>query len=49
MGKKKNEQETEKENKITKIHKNMLLLAIFRETRIKLDATLYPSDCLQDV
>ena len=28
---------------------NVLLLTILRETRIKLDATLYPSDCLQNV
>lgn len=49
MGKKKNEQEIEKENKIIKIYKNMFFFVIFREIRIKLDVILYFFDCLQDV
>lgn len=36
------EQDTEKKNKITKIHKNMLFLPKFRKIQIKLDVTLYP-------
>lgn len=48
MGKK-YAQETEKENKTSKIYKNMVLLTILREIQIKLDPTSYPSDCLQIV
>ena len=44
MGKK-YAQETEKENKITKIHKNMLLLTILRDTHIKLDPLYLSTKC----
>lgn len=44
---KKYEEEGEKANKITKIHK--MSSSSLRETQIKLDATVYPSDRLQNV